>query len=216
MKNAFRDFFDRLCRLHGENKGEGMLNYIWSGMILISIIIAAFTGRMPDLTNAAIGSAKDAVTLCITMLGVVSMWTGLMKVAEKAGLIGSLALRMQKPLRFLFPDIPRGHPALGHISTNFIANVLGLGWAATPAGLKAMDSLQTLNKERDTATDAMRMFMVINMSSIQLVSVNIIAYRMQHNSANPSEIIGPGILATVMSTVVGIVFCLVCKKRDSG
>jgi len=193
-----------------------MINYLWSGMILASIVIAAFTGKMQEVTAAAIGSAKDAVMLCVTMLGVISMWTGLMKVAEKAGVIGSVASWMQRPLRFLFPDVPRGHIALCHISTNFIANMLGLGWAATPAGLKAMESLQSLNKKSDTATNAMRMFMVINMSSIQLVSMNIIAFRMQYNSANPSEVIGPGLLATFISTAVGIAFCLICKRRDSG
>lgn len=193
-----------------------MLNYLWSGMILLAIIIAAFTGNMQALTNAAITSAKDAVMLCITMLGVLSMWTGLMKVAEQAGLIKSLVRRLKPLLRFLFPDLPKDHPAFNHIATNFIANILGLGWAATPAGLKAMESMQTLNNNKNTATKSMRMFMIVNMSSLQIVSMNIIAYRVQYNSRNPSEIIGPGLLATVVSTVAGIVFCKLLEGRKAG
>jgi spore maturation protein A len=191
-----------------------MLNYLWSGMILIAIVVAAFTGNMPELTSAVISSAKDAVTLCVTMLGVLSMWTGLMKVAEKAGLVRVLARKSKPLLRFLFPALPREHAAFDPISMNFIANVLGLGWAATPAGLKAMESLQTLNKKKDTATKSMRMFMIVNMSSLQIVSVNIIAYRSQYNSANPSEIIGPGLLATLVSTAAGIIFCKLLERWD--
>jgi spore maturation protein A len=182
-------------------------------MILISVIIAAFTGNMNELTNAAINSAKDAVTLCITMLGVLSMWTGLMKVAENAGLIRALVRRLKPALGYLFPDIPANHPAFDHIATNFIANALGLGWAATPAGLKAIAALQTLNAKKEIATRSMCMFMVVNMSSLQIVSVNIIAYRVQYNSANPSEVIGPGLLATLISTAAGIIFCKCMEKR---
>ena len=184
-------------------------------MILLAVVVAVFTGNMKELTNAAIESSKNAVTLCVTMLGVLSMWTGLMKVAEKAGLVRALARRAKKPLRFLFPDLPPEHKAFDHIATNFIANILGLGWAATPAGLKAMESLQTLNDKKDTATKSMRMFMIVNMSSLQLITVTIIAYRMQYNSANPSEIIGPGILATLISTVAGILFCKLLDRLDS-
>ena len=189
-----------------------MLNYLWSGMILLAIVTAAFTGRLPDITTAALDSAKEAVMLCITILGVLSMWTGLMKIAERAGLIIQLSEKMKPMLRYLFPEIPRNHPAFKYIATNFIANVLGLGWAATPAGLKAMEAMQSLNPEKDTATASMRMFMVINMSSLQLITVSIIAYRMQYGSANPSEIIGPGIIVTALSTVVAIVFCKALER----
>jgi len=191
-----------------------MLNYLWSGMILLAVLTAAFTGRLPDVTNAAINSSKEAVMLCITMLGVLSMWTGLMKIGEQAGLIPTLANKMKPLLRFMFPDIPRNHPAFQHIATNFIANILGLGWAATPAGLKAMEAMQELNPKKDTATRAMRMFMVVNMSSLQLVTVSIIVYRMEYNSANPSEIIGPGILVTGFSTIISIFFCKFMDKLE--
>ncbi len=189
-----------------------MLSYIWGGMILIGIMVAAFTGKMPDVSNAAISSAKDAVTLCITMLGVVSMWTGLMKIAEKSGLIDAFSEKIMPLLRLLFPDIPKNHNALKYISTNIIANILGLGWAATPAGLKAMDELQKLNRQKDTASKSMCMFMIINLSSLQIVSVNIIAYRTQYNSANPTEIIGPGLLATLVSTLVGVAACKLIER----
>lgn len=121
-----------------------MLNYLWAAMILLGIIFAAFTGRMPDITNAAIDSSKEAISLCITMMGVMSLWVGLMEIAEKAGLIQSASRRIRPLIRFLFPNLPVGHPAEEHITTNLIANVLGLGWAATPAGLRAMEELGRL------------------------------------------------------------------------
>ena len=193
-----------------------MLNYIWGVMILIGIAVGAINGRLQEVTNAAIVSAEDAVKLCITMLGVMSMWTGLMKIAERAGLVDILSEKMAPMLRFLFPDIPRGHKALKHISTNFIANILGLGWAATPAGLMAMRELQALNPRKDTASKPMCMFMIINMSSLQLVTMNIIAYRSQYNSSNPSEIIGPGLVATLFSTIAAVIFGKILQKGARG
>ena len=119
-----------------------MLNYLWAGMILVGIIYASFTGRIPDITNAAIDSSKEAVSLCITMIGVLSMWMGLMKIAECGGMIASASRRLRPLIRFLFPNLPAGHSSEEYIITNFIANLLGLGWAATPAGLKAMEELE--------------------------------------------------------------------------
>jgi len=192
--------------------GNVMLNYIWGGMILIGIAIGAVTGQMQAITNAAVESAKDAVMLCVTMLGVMSMWSGLMKIAERAGLVHMLSEKMAPVLRYLFPDIPRGHNAFKHIATNFIANILGLGWAATPAGLNAMKELQKLNPKKDTASKSMCMFMIVNMSSLQLVTMSIVAYRSQYQSANPSEIIGPGLIATLFSTIAGIMVAKICEK----
>ena len=189
-----------------------MLNYIWGGMILLAIVIAAFTGNIPALTNAAIDSAREAITLCITILGVLSMWTGLLTVAGKAGLVQSLSRKSKPVLRYLFPDLGREHPAHEPIATNFIANILGLGWAATPSGLRAMKVLQRDNTTKDTATRSMRMFMVINMSSLQLVTISIVAYRSQYGSANPSEIIGPGLVITMATTVVAVAFCKILEK----
>ncbi|MDR1531681.1 MAG: nucleoside recognition protein [Clostridiales bacterium] len=193
-----------------------MLNYLWCAMILAGIFVAAFTGRMPDVTNAALDSSKEAVTVCLAMLGLVSMWTGLMKVAEKSGLITGMSRRLAPLLRFLFPGLPAKSKALHYIATNLIANALGLGWAATPAGLKAMEELQRLNPRKDTASAPMCMFMIINMSSLQIVTVSVLAYRAQYGSANPSEIIGPGLAATIITTIVGVVYARLREGRNTG
>lgn len=183
-----------------------LLNYIWGGFVVLGIVTALFTGNLEDVTNAAITGGKDAVTLCITMLGVVATWTGIVKIAQRGGMIESLSGKMRPLLRFLFPSVPDNHPAQQYIATNFIANFLGLGWAATPAGLSAMKELNKLNKDKKSASKEMCMFMIINMSSIQLISVNILAYRAQYNSANPSEILGACLIATFFSTIAGILF----------
>lgn len=190
-----------------------MLNYLWGFMILIGIIVAAFTGTMGAVTQTAISSSKEAVQICITLLGVLAFWMGIMKIAEKSGLISGLTNRIRPILRFLFPDIPDGHEAQKYIATNLIANVLGLGWAATPPGLLAMKALQKLNLKKDEASNAMCMFLIVNISSVQLISVNIIAYRSQYGSANPSEVIGPSLLATCVSTVTAVIFGKIMERR---
>ena len=203
-----------------------MLNYLWAGMILVGIVYGAFNGKMPDITNAALDSAKEAVTLCITMVGVMSFWTGIMEIASRAGIIGMAARKMRPLIRFLFPRIPKEHRANEHITTNFIANFLGLGWAATPAGLKAMEELGKLEDDRRAgraagparkkgiASNEMCTFLIINISSLQLIPVNVIAYRSQYGSANPAGIVGAGIAATAVSTGAAIVFCkLMDRKR---
>jgi len=202
-----------------------MLNYLWAGMILIGIIFAAFTGRMPDITNAALDSSKEAITLCITMMGVMSFWVGLMEIAGKAGIIRAASIRIRPLVRFLFPGLPASHPAEEHITTNIIANVLGLGWAATPAGLRAMEELSKLEDERrmgrmsgmvrkrGTASNEMCTFLIINISSLQLIPVNVIAYRSQYGSVNPAAIVGPGIAATAVSTLVAVIYCKVMDGK---
>ena len=201
-----------------------MLNYLWAGMILIGIIFAAFTGRMPDITNAALDSSKEAITLCITMMGVMSFWVGLMEIAGKAGIIRAASVRIRPLVRFLFPGLPANHPAEEHITTNIIANVLGLGWAATPAGLKAMEQLSKLEEDRRSgrmpglvrkkgiASNEMCTFLIINISSLQLIPVNVIAYRSQYGSVNPTAIVGPGIVATAVSTFVAVLYCKIMDK----
>ena len=196
-----------------------MLNYLWAAMILLGIIFAAFTGRMPDITNAAIDSSKEAISLCITMMGVMSLWVGLMEIAEKAGLIQSASRRIRPLIRFLFPNLLVGHPAEEHITTNLIANVLGLGWAATPAGLRTMEELGRLEEDRRSgrqpgpiqkrgvASNEMCTFLIINISSLQLIPVNVIAYRSQYGSVNPAAIVGAGIIATSISTLAALLYC---------
>lgn len=183
-----------------------MLNYLWGFMIIIGIIYAAFTGNLTALTDAALNSAREAVTLCITMMGVMSFWVGLMRIAETSGIISSAAKKLDPFLRFMFPGVPKGHKANEYISTNMIANIFGLGWAATPAGLKAMEELGTLNHHSKTASKDMCTFLIINISSLQLIPVNMIAYRSQYGSENPARIVGAAIIATLISTFAGIVF----------
>lgn len=201
------------------------MNYLWAVMILAGVIYAAFTGTLPDITTAALDSAKEAVTLCITMTGVMSFWVGLMKIAENGGMIKGMAEKLNPVLKFIFPDLPEGHPAKEYIATNMIANFFGLGWAATPAGLKAMQELQNLNieecqikgeskfREKDLATKEMCSFLIINISSLQLIPVNIIAYRSQYGSVKPTDIVGPSILATTCSTLAAIIFCRIMLHR---
>ena len=193
------------------------MNYLWAGMMLVGIVYAAFHGTLPQVTEGALDAAKEAVSLCITMTGVMSFWVGLMKIAEKTGMIAGLSRKLKPILQFLFPGIPKGHIANEYIATNFIANVFGLGWAATPAGLKAMEALEDLEKERgnsgDAASDEMCTFLILNISSLQLISVNLIAYRSQYGSANPAATVGPGIVATVCSTLAAIIFCKIINRR---
>jgi spore maturation protein A len=197
-----------------------MLNKLWGAMIVIGIAVAAFQGKIGNVGTAAIDSSKEAVMLCITMLGVMSMWTGIMNVAKKAGLIDAMTRALRPVLRFLFPDIPREHEANEYIAANIIANVLGLGWAATPYGLKAMAALREWQKENgetgNVASTDMCTFLIINISSLQLIPVNIIAYRSQYGSVHPAAVTSPAIIATLISTLTAILFCkIMCKlKRD--
>lgn len=203
------------------------MNYLWGGMIIIGIVYGAFTGNMQAVTDAAISSSKEAVTLCITMTGIIALWTGLMKIGEDAGLIDRMCKTMQPVIKFLFPNIPKDHPAAAHLSTNIIANVLGLGWAATPAGLKAMEELENLEEDRrhgrlpgpgkkkGIASNEMCTFLIINISSLQLIPVNIIAYRSQYGSVNPTAIVGAAIAATAVSTLAAVVYCKVMAGKST-
>lgn len=205
-----------------------MLNIIWAGMIMLAVVYGALTGHMSEVTQGALDSAGEAISLCITMAGVVALWMGLMEIAAGAGLIDRLTRGIDPFLTFLFPRIPKGHAARGYIATNIIANVLGLGWACTPAGLKAMEELAALERERGTpgyteedrrgqpyaqgsgerrASVEMCTFLILNISSLQLIPVNMIAYRSQYGSANPAAIIAPAIVATLCGTIVAIVYC---------
>ena len=201
-----------------------MLNAIWAGMIVLGILYGAFTGNLEAVSNAALESAGEAVDLCITMCGIMGLWTGLMKIAQQAGLIAALTRGISPFVSFLFPRIPKNHPARESISTNIVANVLGLGWAATPAGLKAMEALGELEEDRrlgrafgpvrkrGVAGDEMCIFPILNISSLQLIPVNVIAYRSQYGSADPAGIIGGGILATMASTGAAVVYVLVMQR----
>lgn len=182
-----------------------MVNGIWIFMIVGGFIFALFMGNLSEATQGALEGAKSAVDLCIGLSGVYALWLGLMKIAEKSGLVGGLSRRMGRIMKALFPDVPPGHPAMGAMAMNIMANVLGLGNAATPLGIQAMHELQTLNRYGDRATHDMSMFLIINTSSVQLIPATVIALRSSYGSLNPGEIIGTSLIATTCSTMAGIV-----------
>ena len=204
-----------------------MLNYIWAAMIVLGVIFGAINGNMKEVTEAALQSAGEAVSLCIATAGIMAFWVGLMEVAESSGLILKLTRMLSPFVSFMFPGIPKGHKAKDYISMNIIANVLGLGWACTPAGLKAMEELAKLEVERGNAaylgdgkvaggkreriaSNEMCTFLILNISSLQLIPVNMIAYRQQYGSVNPA------IAATFVSTAVAVVYCKVKDRRRRG
>ena len=225
-----------------------MLNYIWAFMILVGVVYGICTGQVDRITVGALEGAGDAVSLCITMAGIMALWMGIMEIAKQAGLITGLAGRISPFLDLMFPGIPKGHEAREYIATNLIANVLGLGWACTPAGLKAMEALAQLEAERGNpgyleeyghesceggrersrhesgrekngcirvASDEMCTFLILNISSLQLIPVSMIAYRSQYGSASPAAIVAPSIIATFVSTLVGIVFAKICGRNSA-
>ena len=227
-----------------------MLDHLWAGMILAGILWAAVHGRLSDVTLGMLDWAADAVSLGVTMLGVLSFWSGILKIGERSGLVDWLAGKMGPVLRFLFPRLDPEHPAMRHIAVNMIANMLGLGSAATPAGLAGFKELEKAEEERrkkedastvqedarlgqvrrervdgkemrgkrstavprGTASNEMCTFLILNISSLQLIPVNIIAYRSQYGSADPAAIVGPAILATMASTLVAVVFCKIMDR----
>ena len=183
-----------------------MLNILWVIMIAGGIFFAAFHGTMGQITESFISSSTEAVNLCIFMLGVIGVWNGMMEIAVKSGLMKKIAKTMYPFIHWLFPDIPPRHKANEYIAASMAANILGLGWAATPAGLKAMRELQKLEEGGGRASDMMCAFLVLNISSLQLVPINMIAYRSQYGSVNPAAVVLPAICATMISTIAGIVF----------
>lgn len=203
------------------------MNYLWGIMMLIGVVYGALTGNLEAVTEQALSSAKEAVSLCITMVGVMAFWVGMMQIADSAGIIKQAVKALNPVISFLFPDLSKEHPARKPIATNIVANVLGLGWAATPAGLDAMKALSGEKQEKTIvervanagrikegmgessgriATDTMCDFLILNISSLQLIPVNIIAYRSQYGSVNPSYIVGPAIVATALSTLAAVLF----------
>ena len=227
-----------------------MMNKIFVGMLLLGIGVGAFLGNMDQVALAFVDSSKEAVQLAIVMLGVVGMWTGIMKVAEEAGIARGLARIFRPVIEFLYPSLKgkEAEKARYYIAENMAANFLGLGWAATPMGLKAMKELAVLERERlaaaererltegkgkkrdgrelgsekrniegkepaVAASDEMCTFLVLNISSLQVIPVNIIAYRAQYGAVNPAAVVLPGLIATTISTLVAVIFCRLCMKK---
>lgn len=179
-----------------------MLNIIWLFLILTGIVVAACSGRIDLVTETFFSGANEAVKVCLDLIGLMTLWLGLLEIARQAGLIRILA-RLLRPLTvLLFPGVPPNHPALGAIIMNISANILGLGNAATPFGLKAMEELQKLNPQKETATDAMCTFLAANTSCITLVPATIVGVRVAAGSVNPTEIAGPTMFATGFTMIV--------------
>ena len=201
----------KMCR-------EYMLNYLWAGMIIVGICYGAATGNFEVVGNGALESAKEAVSLCLSMVGAVALWNGLMEIAVASDLVVKWKASLKPVLHLLFPRLEPESEAAGYIATNFIANILGLGWACTPAGLKAMEELAKVEKRRlgvdelVVASKEMCTFLIMNISSLQLIPVNMIAYRTQYGSAAPTSILLPAIIATGVSTLAGGIFCKIADK----
>jgi spore maturation protein A len=181
-----------------------MVNYIWVGMMVIGFIVAAINGNMDKVNAAIFTSAKEAVTLSFAMISILVFWLGIMKIAEKGGLLEVLAYLFRPFVKRLFPDIPKDHPAQGYILSNMAANLLGLGNAATPMGIKAMEQLKILNGGKNEASRSMITLLAINTSSITLIPTTIIAIRMSYNSQSPTDIVAPTLLATAVATIGAI------------
>ena len=206
-----------------------MLNWLWGCMLLIGVIFGCVNGKIPEITGAALDSAKEAVTLAVTMLGVMGFWMGLLEIGSRTGLLERCCRLLKPVMGFLFPRLKKEGPAREAIATNFAANLLGLGWAATPAGLKAMGELKKLHEEMckkqypenwkewsKIASDEMCTFLVLNISSLQLIPMTMIAYRAEYGSVSPTRVIGPAIVATLASTLAAVIFCKIMTSRKGG
>jgi spore maturation protein A len=181
-----------------------MLNYIWFGLMLIALLVGAYNGTMGAVSEAAIESAKTAVEIAIGLIGVMTLWLGIMRIAEAAGLVTLLGRLLRPVLRWLFPEVPPDHPANGAIVLSIAANMLGLSNAATPLGIKAMEELQALNDRKDTATNPMVTFMALNTSGVQLIPATMIGVLAAAGSKAPTSIIGPSLIATFIGTVAAV------------
>ena len=182
-----------------------MINKLWAVFITIGIVFCMATGNVVTINNEMINGGKSALQMIIEMIPLMAIWSGLMNIASKSGLINKISLKLSPILHPLFPDIESGHESLGYITSNIVANIFGLGSAATPFGLKAMKSLQELNKKKDTASRSMITFLVLNTSGVTLVPTTIISLRMMYGSKNPTEVVTMCILATFISTIGGLI-----------
>lgn len=183
-----------------------MVSKIWGFFIIIGILFCLFTNQIEIVNNEILNSCKTALDMTFKIFPIMALWLGIAKIAEASGLLKKLSFKLSKILKFIFPEIPAGHKSLSYISSNIIANMFGLGNAATPFGLKAMQSLQELNNKKDTATRSMITFLVLNTSGVTLIPTTIISLRMMYGSNNPTSIVFPCIVITFTSTICGLVF----------
>lgn len=182
-----------------------MINFIWGALLIVGIVVGAFTGNLEAVTQAAIDSAETGVNLALGLIGIMTLWLGLMKIAEESGIVNKIAKVLKPIMTRIFPEVPADHPAMGAIVMNLSANLLGLGNAATPLGLKAMKELQILSDDKEIASNAMVTFLAINTSSVTLIPATTIGLLTAAGATNPMEIIGPTIATTLVSTIVAII-----------
>jgi spore maturation protein A len=182
-----------------------MLNYIWFGLMAAAVVVAAFNGTAEAVTKGAVDSAASAVTIAIGLVGIMTLWLGMMRIAEASGLVSVVGRALGPLLRRLFPDVPPGHPAAGSIVLALAANLLGLNNAATPLGIKAMEELQTLNPDKETASNSMVTLMAVTTSGVQLIPASMIGVLAASGSTNPTAIIAPTIVATFIGTTAAVV-----------
>lgn len=190
-----------------------MVNLIWLLFIVCGFVYSALNGNIDEMSAAVFEGATTGVSVCIGLISVMVFWLGMMKIAEKAGLLQLIGKWLRPVVRFIFPGIPKDHPAIGYIVSNMSANILGLGNAATPMGIKAMEQLQTLNPHKDRASPEMCTLLAINTASITLIPTTLIAIRMNFNSANATEIVGTTLIATSIATVAALVFDRYYRNR---
>lgn len=193
-----------------------MVNIIWCIFLIIGITYGLISGNIESVNSEILGSAKTALKMIFEILPVLVVWMGLMKIAEDSGLLNKISLILSKPLKFLFPSIPKGNKALGLIASNVAVNMMGLGNAATPFGLKAMDELQKINPKKDTASEAMITFLVLNTGGVTLIPTTVIALRMLHGSNNPTEIIITSVIATFCSCSSGLILDYFIRRKKHG
>jgi spore maturation protein A len=181
-----------------------MLNYIWLSMVILAVILGGINGKIENVTKSAIDSASSAVTIAINLVGVMALWLGIMKIAEDSGLMAVIARAIAPVMKWLFPDVPTEHPAIGSMTMNIAANMLGLGNAATSLGLKAMEDLEKLNKRPGVATNAMCTFLTINTAGIQLIPATMISIMASAGSTEPTAVIGTTIAASFTALIAGV------------
>lgn len=191
-----------------------MVNIIWAILIFIAIIYAFLTGNVDTINNGILTHATSGFNLILEMMPLIVLWTGIMKIAEESGLLNIFSRLLNPLLSKLFPSLNKDHKALGYIASNIAANMLGLGSAATPFGLKAMEELERDNPKKDTATEAMITFLVLNTGGVTLIPTTVIALRIMHGSINPTEIIITSILATTVSSVSGLLLDYTIRRRN--
>lgn len=190
-----------------------MVSILWTFLIVTAIIYSLISGNIAIVNNTVLTSANDALELMISLLPTIALWSGIMKIAEEAGMLDKFAKMLEPILKKLFPSVPKNHKALGYISSNIAANMLGLGSAATPFGLKAMNELQKINDKKDTASTAMITFLVLNTAGVTIIPTTIIALRLSYGSASPTEIIIPALLATASSSLCAIITDYIIRRR---